>query len=183
MMQKTTGDVGGDEINTEIAESSHIVVGKDNTQINHHGPAQDGDRNVQQVVNVGHDEAHRNAEDTHVITVRLLNDWLGRFEKRMDRESEERRRAQDELRKELDEVKRMVGNMVKHFGMALRLPYGHVQIFTMAFIMLWLPTPLFLSEVRAMLAVSWTFASISTVLCYLVSAFLWGYLWFGGGRS
>lgn len=178
-----TGDVGGDVLNTNISESGNVVAGKGNTQNVYHDPLQSGDRNVQQVVNVGHDEAHRYAEDTHVITVRLLNDWLGRFEKRMDRESDERRKAQDELRQELDEVKRLVSDMANRFGHAIRLPYGHVQIFAFAFVMLWIPTPLYLSDVRTILGVSWLFACGFTILAYMVSAFLWGYLWFGGGRS
>jgi hypothetical protein len=160
--------MAGDATGADIDGADNVTVGK---------------HNVQQVVNVGHDEAHRDAEETHVITVRLLNDWLGRFEKRMDRESEERRKELDALRHEMDEMKRMVSDMANRFGHAIRLPYGHMQIFGMAFVMLWAPTPLFLSDVRNMFDVSWAFAAVFTVLCYLVSAFLWGYLWFGGGRS
>lgn len=163
----TIDDVGGDAIKGHAEDALNVVVGKEN---------------MQQVVNVGKDEAHRLADETHVIAVRLLNDWLSRFEKRMDRESEERRHAQDELRTELEEVKRLVGDMASRFGHAIRLPYGHMQIFTLAFVMLWAPTPMFLSDVREMLDVSWFFAAVFTALCYSVSAFLWGYLWFGGGR-
>ena len=139
-----------------------------------------GKSNVQQVVNVGRDEAHRDADETHVITVRLLNDWLGRFEKRMDRESEERRHSLGEVRKELDELKTIVQDLTSKFGYTLRLPKGHAQIFVMAFVMLWIPTPMFLSDVRTIIGVSWTFVFLFTALSYLVSASLWGYLWFGG---
>ena len=142
-----------------------------------------GKGNVQQVVNVGRDEAHRDAENTHVITVRLLNDWLGSFEARMDRESEERRQSLDEVRSDLNELKNIVHGMASKFGYTIRLPYGHMQIFVMAFAMLWIPTPMFLSDVRAIIGVSWTFVVLFTALAYTVSAALWGYLWFGGGRS
>lgn len=166
-MSTHTGDVGGDVLDSTVDSSQNVTIGKEN---------------VQNVINVNPDEQHRNAEDTHVITVRLLNDWLSRFEKRMDRESEERRKAQDELRRELDDVKRIIGDMSSKFHGTLRLPYGHMQIFAAAFFLLWAPTPLFLSDVRALIGISWLFTVIATVAAYMMSAFLWGYLWFGGGR-
>lgn len=166
-MTTQTGDVGGDVIDSAVDSSQNVTIGKEN---------------VQNVINVNHDEQHRNADDTHVITVRLLNDWLSRFEKRMDRESEERRKAQDELRRELDEVKRIIGDMSSKFSGTLRLPYGHMQIFAAAFLLLWAPTPLFLSDVRSLIGISWVFTVLVTIGAYMMSAFLWGYLWFGGGR-
>lgn len=166
-MATTAGDVGNDLIDSTVDSSQNVTIGKEN---------------VQNVINVGADEQHRNAEDTHVITVRLLNDWLGRFEKRMDRESEDRRKAQDELRRELEEIKHVVGEMANRFSGTLRLPYGHMQIFAMAFILLWAPTPLYLDSVRTAIGISSLFTVLTTAAAYMMSAFLWGYLWFGGGR-
>ena len=56
-------------------------------------------------------------------------------------------------------------------------------VFVLAFLLLFMPIPLLLEPVQQMLGFSWLAALLVAIVSYLLSAALWGYMWWGGRKG
>ncbi|MBO9321653.1 MAG: hypothetical protein J7457_05935 [Roseiflexus sp.] len=116
-----------------------------------------------------HDEA------TETRTILMLNEWGYKLSSKID--ALERRMNQEinALRKDIDQL-----NI--NIDIAVRLSPLHHMVFIGAFVLLFLPIPLFYVEVREMLGIDWQLALSLAILSYTASAVLWSYMWWGGRR-
>lgn len=115
------------------------------------------------------------SEATETRTILMLNEWGSRLgnkinglEKRFDREI-------GTLRKDVSALSGSVEAAVK-------LPPWHRSAFVMAFSLLFLPVPLFYSQVRDALDIGWHSALILAAAAYAFSAIFWSYMWWGGRK-
>jgi len=141
-----------------------------------------GKSNVQQVVNVG-DNHH---DDDHTATIRLVYELVSNLTAKIDSERHERNKSTAELRKDLDELRRIahetqrqVEGLLHKAQAAVTVNQTHRIVFTAGFALLMLPLPLFYNDVRLHVGVSWQFALTMAVVCYLFSAVAWSYMWWG----
>lgn len=141
-----------------------------------------GKSNVQQVVNVG-DNHH---DDDHIATIRLVYELVSNLTVKIDSERHERNKSTAELRKDLDELRRIAHETQRQVAWLLQraeavvmVNQTHRIVFAVAFALLAIPLPLYYSDVRAHIGVSWQFALLLALLCYLFSAVAWSYMWWG----
>ena len=141
-----------------------------------------GKKNVQQIVNVG-DNHH---DDEHTATIRLVYELVSNLTVKIDSERIERNRTTAELRHDLDELRRIahetqrqVAGLLHKAEAAVTVNQTHRIVFASAFALLMMPMPLFYSDVRMHIGVSWQFALTMAVVCYLFSAIAWSYMWWG----
>lgn len=115
-------------------------------------------------------------EAVEARTILMLNEWGARLSSKIDHLE---RRMDREIGAMRNEVARLSGNVEA----AVRLPPWHRTAFTTAFLLLFLPVPLFYTQVREILEVGWQMALSLATLAYAASAVLWSYMWWGGRGS
>jgi hypothetical protein len=113
------------------------------------------------------------AEETR--TILLLNEWGARLGSKID--NLERR-----LDREIGALRQQMNNLSTNMQHAVRLPSWHRGAFTAAFSLLFLPVPLFYSQIRDLLQIGWHTSLLLAFSAYLFSALFWSYLWWGGKR-
>lgn len=109
-------------------------------------------------------------------TILMLNEWGARLSSKIDLMD---RRIDHEIGVLRGEINGLVGNV----QMAVRLPPWHRTAFVGAFGLLFLPVPMFYSQVRDLLDIGWCAALGVATGSYLLSAVLWSYMWWGGGAE
>lgn len=115
------------------------------------------------------------SEATETKTVLMLNEWGNRLSAKID--GLERR-----LDREIGAMRKDLSNLRSSVQVAVKLPPWHRTAFVAAFGLLFLPVPLFYSQVREMLDIGWSSALGLAFLAYLFSAMIWSYVWWGGKR-
>jgi hypothetical protein len=142
-----------------------------------------GKSNVQQVVNVGHDG---HDDHDHAATIRIVYELVSNLTVKIDAERHERYKMTEQMRKDLDELRRIahetqrqVEGLLHKAQAAVTVNQTHRIVFTAGFALLMLPLPLFYNDVRLHVGVSWQFALTMAVVCYLFSAVAWSYMWWG----
>jgi len=118
-----------------------------------------------------HDARHGEATETH--TILMLNEWGSRLCSKID--GLERR-----LDREIGALRQKINDLNDNVQTAVRLPPWHRTAFVAAFILLFLPVPLFYTQLRELLEIGWQSALSFAVLAYAASAVVWAYMWWGG---
>lgn len=114
-------------------------------------------------------------ETAETKTILLLNEWGARLGSKID--SLERRMDQ-----EIGALRRDLSRLSSDLQHAVQLSPWHRTAFVAAFSLLFLPVPLFYSQVREMLDIGWQAALTLATGAYLFSAVLWSYMWWGGRK-
>jgi hypothetical protein len=114
-------------------------------------------------------------ETAETKTILLLNEWGSRLGSKID--GLERR-----LDTEIGALRRDLSRMSFDVRQAVQLPPWHRTAFVAAFGLLFLPVPLFYSQVREALEIGWQAALTLASGAYLFSAVLWSYMWWGGRK-
>lgn len=167
-----------DVIGADIDGAENVVVGKENRQ-------QTGGYGDQHVTVNTHDE------NEHTATIRLVYELVAKLTGQIERERHERLADMAALRAELNalqntavatqlQVERVgdhVAAMAAHWPQAVKVTERHRWTFVAAFATLFAPVPLFYSQVRDHIDVSWQAALAFALVAYTVSAFLWSYMW------
>lgn len=111
-------------------------------------------------------------ESDEVRTIQMLNEWgtrlLGKIdglEQRMDRE--------------MRQVNEKLAGLESTVRQAVMLPPWHRTAFAAAFGLLFMPVPLFYSQVRDLFDIGWQAALMLAFTAYMFSAVLWSYMWWG----
>lgn len=118
----------------------------------------------------------RSDENEEVRTIRMLNEWGSKLNRRID---EMERRFMHEIEGVREEVRSETRQIKVHMTSAVQLTPTHSAAFVVAFVLLFAPVPLFYVQVRDMVGISWSAALSIAALCYGVSALLWRYMWYG----
>lgn len=139
-----------------------------------------GKGNVQQVVRVG------DGDNEHTATIRLVYELVSTLSVKIDAEHKERTTATEQLRHDLEELRRIAHQTQQQVEGLLHRATGfvtingsHRTVFGIAFLLLTIPMPLYYSDVRDHVGVSWQFALMLALLCYALSAVAWSYMWWG----
>lgn len=82
--------------------------------------------------------------------------------------------------REITSLRKDVNSLAGNVQTAVKLPPWHRTAFVTAFLLLFLPVPLFYTQAREMLEVGWQSALSLATLSYAASAVLWSYMWWGG---
>lgn len=106
-------------------------------------------------------------------TILLLNEWGARLGRKIDSLEERMDREIGALR---DQMTGLSGSVQS----AVQLPPWHRTVFIGAFVLLFLPVPLFYTQVRDILQIGWHSALMLAGTAYTFSAVLWSYMWWGG---
>jgi hypothetical protein len=86
------------------------------------------------------------------------------------------------MNQEINALRKDIDQLNINIDIAVRLSPLHHMVFIGAFVLLFLPIPLFYVEVREMLGIDWQLALSLAILSYTASAVLWSYMWWGGRR-
>ncbi len=150
------------------------IEGAENTTV--------GKGNVQQVVNVG----DGNGDNEHAATIRLIYELVSNLSVKIDAEHKERTTAMEHLRHDLEKLRRIahqtqqqVEGLLHRAAGSVTINGSHRTVFGIAFLLLTIPMPLYYSDVRDHVGVSWQFALMLALLCYALSAVAWSYMWWG----
>ena len=170
--------VSNDVTGATVDGSENVTVGRENRQqIGGYGD---------QSVNIG--MAH---DDEHVATIRLVYELVAKLTGQVDRERAERIADMTALRNELNELRHTaqmtqlqvegvgdhVAAIAAHWSQAVTVTDKHRWTFAAAFALLFAPVPLFYSQVRDNIDVSWQAALTFAAVAYLISALLWSQMW------
>ena len=153
----------GDKTAADVSEAENVVVGRENRQ---------------QVVNFG--ERLDRGDADHIQTIRLLNE-------NMINERKERREEIREMeRRLLEHIDKSIAAQTVYLQAAIAsgtnervMTWVHRSVFVLAFMCLFAPVPLFYSQIRDIIGVSWQLALSFTFVCYAFSAGLWSFMWWG----
>lgn len=117
--------------------------------------------------------ARKLSEADETRTILMLNEWGARLSAKIDKLE---RRLDNEIGAMRHELNELTGSVQT----AVKLSPWHRAAFVSAFMLLFLPVPLFYSQVRAAWGVEWFAALALAFIAYLFSAILWSYMWWGG---
>lgn len=166
--------MAGDTTGANVDGAGNVVVGRENRQ----QTGGYGDQSV--TVNAHHDE------DDHTKTIRLVYELVSNLTTKIDAERVDRQRTTEQMRRDLEELRRIahetqrqVDGLLHKAQAAVTITQTHRLVFGVGFALLMLPLPLFYSDVRAHVGVSWQFALVMAIVCYLFSAAAWAYMWWG----
>jgi hypothetical protein len=120
---------------------------------------------------------HASGQDdaTEARTVLMLNEWGTRLSGKIDR-------LERRFDREIGALRQEVGALSSDVRMAVRLPPWHRTAFAAAFGLLFMPVPLFYSQVREWSDVGWQAALFLAATAYFFSAVLWAYMWYGSRK-
>lgn len=153
----------GDKTAADVSESGNVIVGRENRQ---------------QVVNLG--ERLDRGDADHIQTIRLFNE-------NMINERKERREEIKEMEHRLlEHIDKSIAMQTAYLKEAIAkstasnaMTWVHRSVFVLAFLCLFAPVPLFYSQVRDFIGVTWQLSLSFAFVCYAFSAGLWSYMWWG----
>lgn len=114
-------------------------------------------------------------DDDELRTIRFLNEWGAKVNGRIDGIERKLQTDIDGIRQEIASLRPVLAQM----SAAMELNSTHEHSFWLGFVTLFLPVPLYYSQVRDLIGVSWLAALSFAACCFLVSAGLWRYMWWG----
>jgi hypothetical protein len=109
---------------------------------------------------------------TETRTILMLNEWGARLSSKIDN-------LEKRMDREIGALRQDVNSLAGNVEDAVRLPPWHRIVFAAAFGLLFLPVPLFYSQVREWFEIGWQAALVLAFFAYLFSATLWSYMWWG----
>lgn len=153
-----------DQTGATIDASGNVTVGRGNQQ---------------QTVTIERNNDAKGDAD-HIQTIRLFNE-------NMINERRERREEIREMeRRLLEHIDKSIATQTAHLQDAIArgtseraMTWVHRSVFVLAFVCLFAPVPLFYSQIRDIIGVSWQLALSFAFVCYAFSAGLWSYMWWG----
>lgn len=110
-----------------------------------------------------HDAIFAQREQDETKTIALINELVRQINRRMDNFE---KRVLEQIRQELSST--------------VRLTAQHKMAFFLAFLLLFMPVPLFFMQLREYFGVSWQAALVFALTSYFISGALWLYMWWGG---
>lgn len=110
-----------------------------------------------------HDVLFAQREQDETKTIALINELMRQINRRMDNFE---KRVLEQIRQELSSTVRLNGQ--------------HKIAFFLAFLLLFMPVPLFFTQLREFFGVSWQAALVFALTSYFISGTLWLYMWWGG---
>jgi len=110
---------------------------------------------------------------TETRTILMLNEWGARLSTKIDG-------LEKRLDKEIGAMRQELAELGGNVQTAVKLPPWHRTAFVAAFLLLFLPVPLFYTQLREMLEIGWQSALSLAALAYAASAVVWAYMWWGG---
>lgn len=138
-----------------------------------------GSGNQQQTVMIEKDSGARSGAD-HIHTIRLFNENMAN-ERRERREEirEMERRLLEHIDKSIAMQTSYLQDAISRNAANRAMTWVHRSVFVLAFVCLFAPVPLFYSQIRDIIGVSWQLALSFAFVCYAFSAGLWSYMWWG----
>ena len=153
----------GDTTTADVSEAGNVVVGRENRQ---------------QIVNLG--ERLDRGDADHIQTIRLFNEnMINERKERREEIREMERRLLDHIDKSIAAQTSYLQDAISRNAASRTMTWVHRSVFVLAFVCLFAPVPLFYSQIRDIIGVSWQLALSFAFVCYAFSAGLWSYMWWG----
>jgi hypothetical protein len=114
-------------------------------------------------------------DDDELRTIRFLNEWGTRVNGRIDA-------IERKLEADIEGIHQEIASIrpdIRQLANTMELTSAHEHSFWLGFVTLFMPVPLYYSQVRDIIGVSWLAALAFAACCFLVSAALWRYMWWG----